>query len=166
VKAFVRAGGSLTWLAKKTGIEREDLEGLLDGKFHWLSAGAARALEAHVRVPASVEYAQLVLGSIPIEALRPYLDEVIREHGATNAGGAVGMTARRIHAIGEQEAVTTEIAERIVLGTAGPAAFSDDALLRRFWWTALPSATLFGSHYKRSHERAKRVRAARELVAA
>jgi hypothetical protein len=168
VKAFVRADGSLLWLSQRTKIDLGDLERLLKSEFHWVTGAAAKALEAHLRVPVTVEYPDLVLGTVPAFAIQPYLTQIIEEFGAIKAGDALGVDPRRIFTLRGQISVTTETAERVVLAaTGGPTALYDDEALRRFWFAGLPSATLRVRQQKllRQNESRKR-RAARELAAA
>jgi len=166
VKAYVRAGGELAWLARRTGIDVEDLDGLLRGRFHWLAPSAARALSDQIRVPVVTEYPELVLATIPTCVIRPYIDEVIEKHGVARSEGVIGIGQRRMFALRQQPSVTPEFAERIILATAGPSAFFDDANLRRYWWSSLPSATLNVRRQKLVRQRERRQAAARQLVAA
>jgi hypothetical protein len=96
----------------------------------------------------------------------PYLDQVVKEHGVTNAGHVVGIGARRIVCLRGQVAVTPEVADRVVIAAAGPIAWYDDPTLRRFWFASLPSDTLYCRAHKRAHARAAERRQARELVVA
>ena len=44
----------------------------------------------------------------------PYLDEAVQAHGITNAQGVIGVAVRRIFGLRSQDAMTPEVAERIV----------------------------------------------------
>ncbi len=113
-----------------------------------------------------VEYPELAGATIPVSVIQPYLDRVVEQHGMTNAGPFVGIAARRVLGMRDQLAVTPEVADRIVIASAGATAWHDDPLLRRFWWASLPGYTLYLRSHKRNHERARQRREARELVSA
>ena len=65
---------------------------------------------------------------------------------------------------------TPQVADRIVTAAAGPMAWQDDPLLRRFWRASFPSDVLYLRSHKRDHERTKQRpqerQQARQLVAA
>lgn len=166
LKAFVRAGGDLETLARKTQIDREDLDRLLRGKFHWLSAGAAQALSNRIRVPVTVEYERLVFGTIPIEVVLPYVEEIVAEYGQQRAEGILGLAPRRIHGLRSQGSVTPEVAEKIVCAAEGPWALYDNPVLRRYWFASLPGDTLTMRSQKAGKARRRERREARRLVAA
>lgn len=113
-----------------------------------------------------VEHPELSVGTIPIEAVMPYVDEVVAEYGQQRAEGVLGLAPRRIHSLREQGSVTPEIADQIVSAAASPMALYDDPVLRRFWFASLPSDTLRLRARETTVERSRKKPKARRLVAA
>jgi hypothetical protein len=168
--AYCRSGHSVIQLAQGMQVTRARAQGLLDGRYHWLTLAATESLlavlapEARRYVIENLRLWSLLSGKLPTAVVAPIIREAVAQEGSvTTLAHVVGVDARRLHAIvhEREESIGFEVADRIVSRSVGPLRWQEPDLRR---WLYTGTETVL-AHAGASNKR-NRGRLLRELARA
>ena len=168
--AYCRNGGTIAELARTCVSSQANIEKLLRGKYGFLTAGKARRLESLLSkrgrewVRGAPRW-DVSVGMVPVELVRPVIEEGFRRYGRTATATMCGTFERQLFgSLAERKGMQYDVADKVVVSLVGPGWWLLSDERRRWYFNSYAAFGRTPPEHAAAHS-ARRARH-RELVAA
>ena len=143
LRACERAGIDLREITRASGIPRNHLQRVLDGRVTWATQGAVRSLlealppavRRAVEEPTLASAVATQAGAVPVALLLPVLEQEVERHGVRNAAHWRGWRTGRCGASARSTGRSrSDLADRLLTATGNAILWHIDPQMRRAYF--------------------------------